>query len=115
MWLLDANMPVVIADVLWTELGIEADTTESRGWKALKNGDLVEAAVLAGFTVVLTRDRSFSEAAVRALRRFPQFAVVLVQIAQQRGPQFADEFRRAWAEQPIVPLPGQRIVWPAQS
>jgi hypothetical protein len=37
MWLLDVNMPVVIASVLEADFGIPADTTESRGWRALKN------------------------------------------------------------------------------
>ena len=44
MWLLDANMPNNIIAVLGA-FGIEAHTAESRGWKGLTNGDLVEAAV----------------------------------------------------------------------
>ena len=68
MWLLDANMDVHLASVL-TGLGIECDTAGNRGWKALSNGDLVKAAVDAGFRCLLTRDRLFGESASRARKR----------------------------------------------
>jgi len=91
MWLLDVNMPLRVAATLG-KFGIEVYPAESRGWNGLTNGELVEAAVQAGFTAVLTRDRLFSESAARALRRFPQFSVVLIAIPQLRGPQFLEEF-----------------------
>jgi hypothetical protein len=53
MWLLDANMDVHLASVL-TGFGIDCDTAGNRGWKALSNGDLVKAAVDAGFRCLLT-------------------------------------------------------------
>jgi hypothetical protein len=74
MWLLDANMDVHLAPV-HTGLGIGCDTAGHRGWKALSNGDLVKAAVEAGFQCPLTRDRLFGESAARALRSFPDSRV----------------------------------------
>jgi predicted nuclease of predicted toxin-antitoxin system len=111
MWLLDANLPKQLTAVLG-ELGKEAHTAESRGWGHLTNGELVEAAVTAGFTSVFTRDRLFSESAARALRRHPHFAVVLVTLPQLRGRRFLEEFRKAWASHPLQPIPGRLIRWP---
>jgi hypothetical protein len=50
----------------------------------LSNGELVSAAVGAGFTCLLTRDQLFGESAARALKTFPSFAVVVVDLPQQR-------------------------------
>jgi predicted nuclease of predicted toxin-antitoxin system len=111
MWLLDANMPKKIADVLG-EFGIQAQAADARGWKALTNGALVEAAVRAGFACVLTRDKLFSESAARALKRFPHFGVVLVNIPQLRGPEFVAQFRTAWSRHPIQPVAGELVRWP---
>jgi predicted nuclease of predicted toxin-antitoxin system len=111
MWLLDVNVPKQLVAVLG-ELGRQAESAESRGWSDLTNGELVEAAVEADFTCVLTRDRLFSESAARTLRRFPDFAVVLVRLPQLRGSQFVEEFRNAWAKDPIEPLPGSVLVQP---
>jgi len=66
MWLLDANMDMHLVAVL-ADLGISSATTASRGWKALLNGDLVTAAVAAGFECLLTRDKLFGEFASGAL------------------------------------------------
>ena len=65
MWLLDANMDVHLTSVL-TGLGISCETAGSRGWKTLSNGDLVKAAMDAGFGCMLTRDRLFGESASAA-------------------------------------------------
>jgi len=48
MWLLDANMDVHLVSIL-AGFEISSDTAGKRGWKALSNGDLVSAAVDAGF------------------------------------------------------------------
>lgn len=112
MWLLDVNMPLRVAATLG-KFGIEAHPAETRGWNALTNGELVGAAVQAGFTAVLTRDRLFSESAARALQRFPQFSVILITIPQLRGPQFLEEFERAWERSPIRPVPGKAQSWPS--
>lgn len=111
MWLLDANMDVHLAPVL-RGLGIDCDTAGNRGWKALSNGDLVKAAVEAGFRCLLTRDRLFGESAARALRSFPHFAVVVVNIPQRRWPEYREQFAARWAERPIEPVAGRLIDWP---
>jgi hypothetical protein len=82
MWLLDANMNVHLVSVP-TSLGLSCDTAGNRGWRALSNGDLVKVAVDAGFLCMLTRDRLFGESASRALKLFPRFAVVVVNIPQR--------------------------------
>jgi hypothetical protein len=56
MWLLDANMDVHLVSVL-SDRGIQCHTAANRGWEALPNGELVKAAVSAGFDCLLTRDR----------------------------------------------------------
>ena len=94
------------------EFGIAAQAADDRGWGGLTNGALVEAANHAGFRVVLTRDRLFSESAARALRRFPEFCVVLVTRAQLRGPEFLNQFRAAWNRGPIHTAAGQLLRWP---
>jgi hypothetical protein len=111
MWLLDVNMPRNIVTVL-AEFGISAQSAEMRGWSGLTNGMLVEVAGQAGFNCVLTRDRLFSESAARALKRFPDFCVVLVLIRQLRGPEFLEQFRLAWNRSPIQPRAGQLLEWP---
>jgi hypothetical protein len=76
MWLLDADVDVHLIRTLHV-FGVSCDTAGNRGWKALSNGELVSAAVAAGFTCLLTRDQLFGESAARALKAFPSFAVVL--------------------------------------
>ena len=111
MWLLDANMDVHLA---WTlkEFGIACDTAANRGWKALSNGELVSAAVTAGFTCLLTRDQLFGKSAARALKAFPDFGVVVVNLPQQPWPAHQNQFRAAWAVKPIEPVVGRLIEWP---
>jgi predicted nuclease of predicted toxin-antitoxin system len=111
MWLLDANMDVHLVAVL-ADFGISADTAASRGWKALSNGDLVAAAAAGDFACLLTRDQLFGESASRALRLFPQFAVVVVILPQQPWQQYRDRFLAAWADTPIRPVPGRLTRWP---
>ena len=111
MWLLDANMDVHLAAVL-VELGIRCDTAGKRGWKALSNGDLVATAAAAGFRCLLTRDQLFGESASRALKSFPQFAVVVIDLPQKRWQQYQKGFMAAWAVAPILPVPGGLIHWP---
>ena len=111
MWLLDANMDVHLASLL-TGMGIACDTAGNRGWKALSNGDLVKAAVDAGFRCLLTRDRLFGESATRALKVFPQFAVVVVGLPQRRWFEYRELFVARWTERPIVPVAGRLTDWP---
>jgi len=111
MWLLDANMDVHLVSAL-SGFGISSDTAGNRGWKALSNGELVAAAVTAGFVCLLTRDQLFGQSASRALQSFPQFGVVVVNIPQQPWRQYRDQFAAIWAERPIQPAAGQLIQWP---
>jgi len=104
-------MDVHLAPVL-TSLGISCDTAGRRGWKALSNGDLVKAAVDAGFRCPLTRDRLFGESASRALKLFPQFAAVVVNIPQRRWVEYREQFVARWTERPIEPVAGRLTDWP---
>ena len=83
MWLLDVNLPKGLTKTL-KALGIEADTTATRGWRDLGNGTLAEIAFRSGFRVILTRDRLFGESAARALQKFPDLAIVVLRIPQAR-------------------------------
>jgi hypothetical protein len=112
MWLLDANMDVHLEDLL-AEFGVRSETTGRRGWGALENGDLVSAAVEAGFTCLLTQDRLFAESAGAALRRHPEFCVIVVSLPQRPWRQNLEQFRAAWALAPIRPVPGRILPWPA--
>jgi predicted nuclease of predicted toxin-antitoxin system len=87
VWLLDANIDVRIVAVL-AEFGIESRTAESFGWKELSNGELVAAAIAAGFACLLTRDGLFAESAARTLRHSPHFAIVIVRLPQQKWPKY---------------------------
>jgi hypothetical protein len=111
MWLLHANMDVHLAELI-SELGTTCDTAAHRGWKALSNGNLVAAAVRAGFTCILTRDRLFAQSASRAIRSHPEFAVVLVNLPQRPWDQYKIFFISAWSSSPINPQPGQNMEWP---
>jgi hypothetical protein len=111
MWLLDANMDVHLVEVL-NAFQIASETAASRGWRTLSNGDLVTAATNAGFTCLLTRDRLFGESASRALKLFPNFAVVVINIPQSPWPRYRDAFMQHWNSRPIAPVSGQLIHWP---
>ena len=111
MWRLDANMDVHLVQTL-KELGVSCDTAASHGWKALSNGELVSEAVAAGFTCLLTRDQLFGESAARALKNFPTFAVVIVDLPQQRWQAYQERFVTAWGTRPIEPAAGTLIHWP---
>jgi hypothetical protein len=112
MWLLDVNMPKQVRRFL-AEFGVVAHAADDLGWGGLTNGALVEAASQAGFRVILTRDRLFSESAARALRRFPELCVVLVRIPQVRASEFLSQFRDAWDQSPIRPVAGNFLHWPS--
>jgi predicted nuclease of predicted toxin-antitoxin system len=112
MWLLDANMDVHLLTLL-QQFGQEAEATTRRGWKNLTNGELVSAAVGAGFTCIITQDRLFGETAARALKTYPQFAVVVVHLPQKPWQQYRNDFQAAWSKTPIRPVQGQIVHWPS--
>lgn len=111
MWLLDANMDVHLILVL-AQFRISADTALNRGWNDLTNGDLVAAAVDGGFECLLTRDQLFGQSASRSLERYPDFALVVVNLPQLRWQQYVQSFIRARNATPIVPVPGAIAHWP---
>jgi Domain of unknown function (DUF5615) len=111
MWLLDANMDVHLVAIL-KDLGVSSATAASHGWKALSNGDLLAAAVSAGFECLLTRDQLFGESPSHAMKSYPQFAVVVITLPQQRWKLYRDSFLAAWTESPIRPIAGRMIHWP---
>jgi hypothetical protein len=106
MWLLDANMDVHLFSVFQ----ISCDTAGQRGWKT--NGELVHAVVDAGFKCLLTRDQLFGESASQALKQFPEFAVVVVNVAQRPWPQYLEESLARFRERPIEPIAGKLIQRP---
>jgi hypothetical protein len=111
MWLLDANMDSHLVSIL-SSFGVACESAGSRGWKALSNGELVTAAAAAGFVCLLTRDRLFGESAARALKSFPEFAVVVVNVPQRPWREYRDQFVTLWDKQRIEPKAGQLTHWP---
>ena len=104
-------MDVHLVTVL-TDFQISCDTAGQRGWKSLSNGELVRVAVDAGFKCLLTRDQLFGESASQALKQFPEFAVVVVNVQQRPWPQYREEFLVRFREHPIEPISGKLIQWP---
>jgi hypothetical protein len=111
MWLLDVNLPNGLLRFL-RDSGIACDTAARRGWRALTNGDLVEAACRNGFTVLLTRDRLFGESAGATLARRPGLAVVIVNLPQAREAAYLAAFETRWRQGAIEPVPGVIVEWP---
>ena len=111
MWLLDVNLPNGLIALL-RKLGIDAKTSIEMGWRNLSNGDLASAANQKGFKVILTRDRVFGESAGKALKNFPDLAVVILLIPQSRQLVYLKEFERCWTRSPIAPKAGSVIEWP---
>src|SRR5437763_13153474 len=98
---------------LLQQVGQKAEATTRRGWKDLTNGDLVSAAVGAGFTSIITQDRLFGETAAKALKTYPQFSVVVVHLPQKPWQQYQKDFSAAWSKAPIRPTSGLIVHWPS--
>lgn len=111
MWLLDHNIPHKIRDVL-EMFGVKTETAYYRKWDSLENGELVKAAVTAGFTAILSRDRQFQEAAKATLAKYPNLALVLITIDQSDAQTYCRDFEDAWKQSPIKPVVGKLIKWP---
>lgn len=113
MWLLDANISHKIKPIL-DSFSVKCCTAQEMGWAELKNGDLVCAAVNKGFFCLLTQDVLFVNSAAKALKKFPDFAIVLVKIRQTKGHQYFESFKNAFMKEPIKPVAGKLVVWPAE-
>jgi hypothetical protein len=111
MWLPDANLDIHLVGLL-RSYEIDCDTAENRGWKALRNGDLVAAAAGNGFDSLVTKDQLFAESASRIWRLYPKFAIVVVTLPQLPSQRYMEAFARAWAAQPIRAVPGEIVNWP---
>ena len=81
-------------------------------WLLDANMDVHLVSILTGFRCLLTRDQLFGESASRALKMFPQFAVVVVNVTQRPWAQYREQFLALWREHPIEPVSGQLIQWP---
>ncbi len=112
MWLLDANMDVHVLDVL-KELGIPCESAIHKSWGKLANGELVSAAVKAGFVCILTHDRAFARSAGASLKEVPNFSIVEIHLPQKPWREYIVQFRESWKREPIVPIPGTVVHWPS--
>lgn len=110
MWLADVNVPSKITKIL-EKYGIDCHRTDQKGWAKLQNGALVSLAVANGYTCILTRDRLFGESASRALKKYPQFSVVLITLRQAKENEYCKSFTKTWMKNPIEPVAGELIVW----
>ena len=108
--LLDANLDIHLVELL-RRFQIDCDTADNRGWKALRNGELVAAAVNAGFHTLPTKDRLFAESASRAWRMFPSLSLVIVTLPQLPSGRCPASFEAEWTASPIQPQPGKIVVW----
>jgi hypothetical protein len=111
MWLLDANMDVHLLDIL-SELGVPCESAIYRGWRELTNGQLIAAAVEAGFACILTKDMLFAESASRTLAQAPYLSIIVVRLPQTTWRKYIAQFRTAWEKNPISPAAGAVIQWP---
>lgn len=111
MWLLDVNIPLSVMELL-KKFNVTAEPSEKRGWRELENGDLVTAAVGAGFSCLLTKDKRFSRPAAKTLKKISTFSVVIVEVPQVREALYLAAFEVAWIKTPIKPKPGKCISWP---
>ena len=111
MWLLDANLDLALIPFLRSQ-GVNCEAAALLQWGGLTNGQLSSAAVEAGYTCLLTRDRRFAESAAGMMRGIAELAIVVVTLAQQPSSLYLDSFRAAWSESQIKPVAGEAITWP---
>jgi hypothetical protein len=114
MWLLDVNLPNGLIRLLQS-YAILCDTTARRGWRALTNGALAEAAFREGFRVILTRDRLFATSARGVLAALPELAIVVVTLPQAREEAYLAEFQTRWRRKRIEAIAGAVVEWPSAS
>ena len=110
-WLLDVNIDVRVKQFL-SENQIQSLTSQEMGWAHLANGKLVSAAAAASIQTLLTRDNLFTEAASTVLKQHTQFAIVLINLKQQKSALYIKSFSASWQKHPIIPQPGKLVIWP---
>lgn len=108
---IDEGVPRQIVSALRGH-GIDAERFPGR-WAAMKNGDLLDAAITAGFDTLLTNDKNIADQ--NSLRHRPLAVVALPHNRRRpildRVDDIADTLRRAQPYQHIViGLDGSRLV-----
>ena len=94
--LVDENLPIA----LWRLLtGCEARTVEYQCWKGIVNGDLLDAAESAGFSVLLTGDKT-----LRYEQTLPGRGIAVVILSDKQMGRI--RFRRASGVNVALPGPG---------
>jgi hypothetical protein len=105
------SVPIPLHEVLASR-SIRAETAEFRGWKLLKNGELIEAAYTAKFRCIVTQDDDFKKLAAKYLTRFPDLARVGLRLPQTHWKIYKERFIAEWSKTPIQPIFDQIIEWP---
>lgn len=111
MWLLDANVDAHLASVL-RGFGIACDTACESWLESPRKREAGRRSGGSGFDCILTRDQAFAESAQRVLRSHPEFAIVVLRLAQKPWPQYRQVLLAAWSVSPIQPVAGQLVEWP---
>ncbi len=111
MLLLDHNVQKRLATFLGG-IGVLCKRTVDLGWAEKRNGDLVAAAVEAGFTAILTNDQNFVTSAQSNLKKHPTFCIVILTLAQGPVSEYLPRFEKAWRSGPPSVKPGLVVHWP---
>ena len=106
--LVDHNLPPGVAGLL-NEHGLVCSTAKSNGWDALTNGQLIEAAVKAGFEGIVTKDIRLHLDGEVSLRKYPTFAIVIVKLQQMKKRQYLERFAVELSQRKFVPVAGKII------
>ena len=109
--LVDHNLPPGVAGLL-NGHGFSCSTAKSKGWSALTNGQLIEAAVKNGFEGIITKDIRLHLDGEVSLRKFPTFAIVIVKLPQLKKRQYLERFSSELAQKKLIPVAGKIIAWP---
>ena len=110
MWLLDHNIPHQLSPALKSK-GISCKTVFELGWHELKNGTLISRAINHNFICILTKDIKFIESAY-SNKTISRISIVLINIQQVRGKEYAEKFINCWNKKPFTLQNGKHIIWP---
>ena len=111
MWLIDHNLPHTFYRVL-KEKNISCQTTSFAKLGHLENGVLTRAAIDAGFTAIITRDKSFPTAAQDVLAKHPTIAVVIIRYNQSPRETLQFRFEEALAKYGMIKPAVGTSYWP---